>query len=88
MTSIPSEILELIERFERNIHSCRSLAYNEAQLRREFLNSFFKALGWDVYNEQGYAEAYKEVIQEDQKISTTRTLPRFIKKTENDMDRS
>ena len=25
----------------------------------------FKALGWDVDNEQGYAEAYKDVVHED-----------------------
>ena len=34
-------------------------------MRQEFLNPFFKALGWDVNNEQGYAEAYKDVIIED-----------------------
>ena len=39
--------------------------YNETQLRREFLDPFFEALGWDVYNRKGYAEAYKEVIHED-----------------------
>src|SRR5208337_4908112 len=38
---------------------------NETQLRQEFLNPFFKALGWDVTNEKGYSEAYKEVIHED-----------------------
>ena len=26
---------------------------------------FFKLLGWDVNNEKGYAEAYKDVIHED-----------------------
>jgi len=25
----------------------------------------FKAMGWDMHNEQGYAEAYKEVVHED-----------------------
>ncbi len=39
--------------------------YNETQLRREFLDPFFAALGWDVVNNQGYAEAYKDVIHED-----------------------
>jgi hypothetical protein len=34
-------------------------------LRREFLDPFFKALGWDIDNEQGYAEAYKDVVHED-----------------------
>ncbi len=65
MSKLPPEILQLIERFERNIESYRSPAYNEATVRLEFLNPFFKALGWDVTNEKGYAEAYKEVINED-----------------------
>ena len=30
-----------------------------------FLNPLFEALGWDVNNKQGYAEAYKDVIYED-----------------------
>ena len=63
--SAPKEIHELIERFDRNIDTYRSGRYNEAQVRQEFINPFFNALGWDVYNKQGYAEAYKDVIHED-----------------------
>ena len=61
----PAEILDLVARFERNLDTYRSGAYNETQLRREFLDPFFKALGWDIDNTQGYAEAFKEVIHED-----------------------
>ncbi|HEY2951310.1 MAG TPA: type I restriction endonuclease, partial [Verrucomicrobiae bacterium] len=61
----PNEILDLIARFEQNLEAYKSAHYNEAQLRQEFLNPFFKALGWDMDNEQGYAEAYKDVIHED-----------------------
>lgn len=61
----PSEILELIARFEQQIDSYKSGDYNETQLRREFLDPFFKALGWDIDNTQGYAEAYKDVVHED-----------------------
>lgn len=61
----PHSVLELIERFNRNRVAYRSNQYNEAQLRVEFLNPFFEALGWDVNNRQGYAEAYKDVINED-----------------------
>jgi type I restriction-modification system DNA methylase subunit len=61
----PSEILNLVDRFDRNIEAYRSTQYNETQVRREFLDPFFKALGWDVYNEQGAAEAYKDVIHEE-----------------------
>jgi type I restriction-modification system DNA methylase subunit len=63
--SVPDQIQELVERFKRNLDAYRSGQYNETQLRREFLDPFFEALGWDVNNERGYAEAYKEVIHED-----------------------
>ena len=58
----PDEILRLIEHFDRNRDDYVSGVYKEAQLRHEFVDPFFKALGWDVYNESGYAEAYKDVI--------------------------
>jgi hypothetical protein len=46
------EILDLTERFERNRGSYLSGQYNETQLRREFLDPLFMALGWDVNNKQ------------------------------------
>jgi hypothetical protein len=61
----PKEILELIEHFERNRVAYQSESYNETQARHEFIDPFFMALGWDVNNTQGYAEAYKDVIHED-----------------------
>ncbi len=60
----PDTIFKLVERFNSNIDQYRSPRYNEAQLRTEFANPFFIALGWDVFNEKGYAEAYKEVVHE------------------------
>jgi len=63
--TVPKEISELVERFDRNREAYRSAQYNETQLRREFIDPFFKALGWDIDNEKGYAEAYKDVIHED-----------------------
>jgi hypothetical protein len=49
----PQAVLDLIERFERNREAYKSPSYNETQLRREFLDPFFEALGWDVNNRQG-----------------------------------
>ncbi|HVB20692.1 MAG TPA: N-6 DNA methylase [Ktedonobacteraceae bacterium] len=63
--AVPETIVELIERFDRNRSAYKSDQYNEARLRIEFLNPFFAALGWDINNKQGYAEAYKDVIYED-----------------------
>lgn len=61
----PAVVEELVERFQAQIESYRADTYNETQLRREFLDPFFEALGWDVFNRKGYAETYKEVIHED-----------------------
>ncbi|MBM3242060.1 restriction endonuclease subunit M [Candidatus Poribacteria bacterium] len=63
--TVPTKVLELVERFDRNLDDYKQGNYNETQVRREFIDPFFKALGWDVDNEQGYAEAYKDVIHED-----------------------
>src|SRR5437879_5933229 len=61
----PPIIASLIERFDQNAEAYRSAAYNETQVRQEFINPFFEALGWDIANKSGYAEAYKDVIHED-----------------------
>jgi len=61
----PDIIKNLVERFEQHRDSYRSGRYNETQLRREFLDPFFEALGWDIFNKQNYAEIYKDVIHED-----------------------
>ncbi|MFA5816570.1 MAG: TaqI-like C-terminal specificity domain-containing protein [Bacteroidales bacterium] len=52
-------------RFEDQFASYKNSDYNETQTRRDFIDPFFKALGWDIDNEEGYAEAYREVIHED-----------------------
>lgn len=58
-------IEELVERFRDNEKAYCNPHYNETQTRREFIDPFFAALGWDVDNRRGYSEAYKEVIHED-----------------------
>lgn len=59
------QIEHLVSRFAENIDSYKSVDYNETQTRRDFIDPFFKALGWDIDNSQGCAEAYREVIHED-----------------------
>lgn len=61
----PEIIKKLVEQFAQNRESYRSGKYNEAQLRQEFLDPFFEALGWDVYNKNGYSLDYREVVIED-----------------------
>jgi hypothetical protein len=74
----PKEIVDLVERFESNLASYKSGHYNETQVRREFVDPFFKTLGWDIDNEQGFAEAYKDVIHEDAiKVGATTKAPDY-----------
>jgi len=75
----PQQIIELVDRFERNFESYKSGNYNETQTRREFLDPFFEALGWDVSNKQGYAEAYKDVVHEySQKTADSTEAPDYL----------
>lgn len=74
----PDSVLSLVERFREHRDEYLSAGYNEATLRREFLEPMFKALGWDVDNTKGYAEAYKEVVHEDAiKISGATKAPDY-----------
>lgn len=58
------KIKQLVDRFNEQLPYYKKADYNETQTRREFIDPFFKALGWDIDNEQGLAEAYKDVIHE------------------------
>ena len=57
-------IKELVNRFGEHIDEYKRGSYSEAQTRIDYINPFFKALGWDMDNEQGLSEAYREVIHE------------------------
>ncbi len=59
------KLASLIERFDEQKEFYNRSEYNETLTRRDFIDPFFKALGWDIDNEQGYAESYREVIHED-----------------------
>jgi type I restriction-modification system DNA methylase subunit len=63
-----SIISKLVERFAEHRNAYHAPEYNEAKTRQDFINPFFKALGWDVDNENGISEAYREVIYEDKVV--------------------
>ena len=52
----------LVQRFARNLDVYTRPDYKETQVRVEFIDPFFEALGWDVRNVQGYAEQYLSLI--------------------------
>ncbi|MBP5667267.1 MAG: N-6 DNA methylase [Salinivirgaceae bacterium] len=58
-------ITELVETFRRNEKTYKSLAYDEANTRTDFIDKFFEALNWDVRNDNARAERYRYVVRED-----------------------
>jgi predicted type IV restriction endonuclease len=60
-----SQVEQLVERFARKLDAYTRVEYKEAQVRAEFIDPLFEALGWDVRNTRGYAEQYKDVVHED-----------------------
>ena len=58
-------IFKLVERYREHREEYHHPYYNEQKTRQDFINPFFKALGWDIDNERGDSEAYREVIYED-----------------------
>lgn len=71
-------ITELVARFEEQFASYKKSDYNETLTRKDFIDPFFKVLGWDMDNEQGHAEAYRDVIHEDKlKIGSATKAPDY-----------
>lgn len=56
---------KLVVRFGEQLDEYKQSSYSEALVRKDFIDPFFKLLGWDMDNSQGFAEAYREVIHED-----------------------
>ena len=46
--SAPDRVLQLVEKYQSDESKFQQPDYNEAQLRQEFVNPLFAALGWDV----------------------------------------
>jgi len=58
-----AEIKLLVEKYEREKSNNRLESYSEAQVRKDFIDRLFKALGWDVYNE------YSNTVTVEEKAS-------------------
>jgi hypothetical protein len=75
---IPDAVSQLVDQFHHQLRTYHSAEYNEAQVRHDFIEPFFAAMGWDVYNKQGHAFAYKDVIYEDSiKVSGATKAPDY-----------
>ncbi|NOS72372.1 MAG: hypothetical protein HOP33_20920 [Verrucomicrobia bacterium] len=55
------ELSRLVESFGKRLTELKQPGYAEAQLRDDFLNLFFRALGWDLENRAGLIQQEREV---------------------------
>jgi hypothetical protein len=64
LIAVPDTIQPLVDKyaFHRDAFIRGREKYKEAQLRYDFTDPFFHALGWDVNNNKGRSEAYREVL--------------------------
>jgi len=59
--SFEQELNRLVEAFGKRLAELKGADYNEAKLRDDFLNPFFRALGWDMENRAGLIQKDREV---------------------------
>jgi type I restriction-modification system DNA methylase subunit len=55
----------LVEQFRKNIDYYKTLDYKEARVRTDFIDKFFTILDWDINNEEGCTEDFRDVVIED-----------------------
>ncbi|MGL5956719.1 MAG: Eco57I restriction-modification methylase domain-containing protein [Brevinema sp.] len=72
------QLKQLVDLFRENIDSYKRNSYDEANTRSDFIDKFFILLGWDVLNDKGYSEDYREVVREDKvRIESHKKAPDY-----------
>lgn len=58
------DLINLVNKFDKNRSAYKNDTYNEHSCRDEFINPLLEILGWDISNKSGLAPQYREVIAE------------------------
>ena len=59
--SFERELNRLVEQFGKHLAVYKGGTYDEANVRKDFLDPFFRALGWDMDNRAGLIPKDREV---------------------------
>lgn len=62
--TMAEKMAERVHQYTSRVTEYTRATYNETEVRVEFVNPFFKALGWDVDNEAGLPQHTREVTHE------------------------
>ena len=61
LESFERELNRLVAKFEKEFTAVTDPGYSEARLRQDYLDSFVRALGWDLENHAGLVQHQREV---------------------------
>lgn len=64
MATTKEHVAALVQSYSDNYAQYQRATYNETQVRVDFVNHFFRLLGWDVDNERGLPQHLREVKHE------------------------
>lgn len=59
--SFRAELSRLVHKFESELQAVNAAGYSEARVRQDYLDPFFRALGWDLENRAGLVQHQREV---------------------------
>lgn len=62
-------VIDLVDQFEKNQHHYLSASYQEQEARKDFLDKFFIALGWDV-NHENQTNPYEQEVKIEKSVTT------------------
>ena len=60
-------VQKLVENFHKDINEYLKSSYQEAEVRQHFLDKFFIALGWDVYNDE-HSNPYEREVKIEKSV--------------------
>lgn len=56
---------KLVDAFKRNLDQYTAQKYIEERVRTDFVDKFFELFDWDISNEEGFIEEFRDVTRED-----------------------
>ena len=70
------QVIELVNDFTKDLANCNRPEYNESQLRKDYIDKFFIALGWDVNHEQ-QRNIYAQEVRVEKTIKNIAARTKF-----------
>jgi adenine-specific DNA-methyltransferase len=78
LDDLSEQLKSLVSLFSTNIAQYKGGQYDESNTRTDFIDKFFTLLNWDIANNQGFSESYREVVREDKvKIDDSKKAPDY-----------